>query len=285
MNFKAFVDQYHKLNQKIYLRLSFGFLALGILMIILGAVTSVGGIILFGFFLFLLFFIFLIIAAIKGTNTMKQRERLIMSDAWEALIHSTKSLKDLKLIKEDEISEYENGPLMNQLGSKATSRTKIYAFSFQESILYFLNYTHTTSTGERSSTYTDFKGFYHQAPLDSEGVLLIKKDLPQLFKNVKNAFTNEKDTDGSEKFIIEGSYPKYALEIISEFEALGFKDFQVQLRNGLFEIAIHEFKPFPNVKKDVALTMKLHQDYLLKIKTIFEAIEKIKTHLKDNLTA
>lgn len=280
MNVNEFITAYQALSSKRFVYYAIQSFFTGLAIIVIGAVTNITFLIPFGFIFFFVFFGFIIVAAIKSSKNAPKKRQLIFEKAWRPLVASTKSLSDLELMDDEALKNVTlKGRLIDELSSKSTARDVQYAFRMNEDLLYYIYYYHVVSTGKGSSNSVDFKGFYYQANTQLEGTLLIKKDLPKLIRNIKHKIQNETDNDGSEKYKIEGSLQPFALEIIDRFEGLGFNTIALSVKNGVLEVALDQFYPFPKVTKNASETMKNHQDYLLKSKQILEAINQTKQSL------
>lgn len=284
MEFSAFIKKYHQLSHKKYLFNALYSFISAVILIALGAFSGVWILILLGFLGFFMVFGFIIVGAIKSSRTIKVRRDLIIKEAWMPILKSTKPLEGLAIDGLDtDLKIPEFGPLMTELSNSAVQKEVNYVFNYQNLSLYFLyTYHYSATSNGGTSQSVDFKGLYYKHPIDLIGSLEIKKDLPKLLRNVKKALTKEpEDQDGSEKYVIEGTYQKQGLDIIDQIESLEFKDIKLRIKNGLLEIALNQFQPFPKITKNVPETMKLHQDYLLKIKTLFGKFEDIQVLLEN----
>lgn len=281
MTFSEFMIKYQALSYKKTLVYAFISLITGVSFIVIGAMSSIIFLIPLGFLFFFVMFGFVIYGAIKQSKTANERQRLIIDEAWKPLISSTKPLDGLEVYLEDrnDTKKYK-GSLITELTAKSTQMETYYRFKLDEEMLYFIYSYHMVNTGKGTSSSLDFKGLYIQTKIESKGSLRIKKDLPKMIRNIKNKFTAETDNDGSDKYIIEGSFQEQALTIIDQLEALGFNKVNVSLKDGLLEIALDQFSAFPKITKNVAETMKIHQDYLIKMKTCLNVFNQIKESLE-----
>lgn len=281
MTFSEFMIKYQALSYKKTLVYALISLITGISFIVIGAMSSIIFLIPLGFLFFFVMFGFVIYGAIKHSKTANERQRLIIEEAWKPLISSTKPLDGLEVYLEDRSdSKKYKGSLITELTAKSTQMETYYRFKLDEEMLYFIYSYHMVNTGKGTSSSLDFKGLYFQTKIESKGSLRIKKDLPKMIRNIKNKFTAETDNDGSDKYIIEGSFQEQALTIIDQLEALGFNKVNVSLKDGLLEIALDQFSAFPKITKNVGETMKIHQDYLIKMKTCLNVFNQIKESLE-----
>lgn len=223
-------------------------------------------VILTGFGLFFLGFIFIFIGFFNVSKKQQAFLNIIYNDIWKPYIQEVSFSTSANYFLQTENTNTERTITHPIIPSYAGETFYFSLKKDQYMSLDAIQYSHTTSTGERTSTYIDFIGFAIQTEIEVDSNLLVRKHAPiaNFFKSGLKRFSVDQEIDG---YDITGNFTPELDVLKRNILNLGFKEIMFISEKGKLMILIPEFKIHGNLKmKDSLLDdAKTHVKRLIQL--------------------
>lgn len=223
-------------------------------------------VILTGFGLFFLGFIFIFIGFFNVSKKQQAFLNIIYNDIWKPYIQEVSFSTSANYFLQTENTNTERTITHPIIPSYAGETFYFSLKKDQYMSLDAIQYSHTTSTGERTSTYIDFIGFAIQTEIEVDSNLLVRKHTPiaNFFKSGLKRFSVDQEIDG---YDITGNFTPELDVLKRNILNLGFKEIMFISEKGKLMILIPEFKIHGNLKmKDSLLDdAKTHVKRLIQL--------------------
>lgn len=203
--------------------------------------------ILTGFGLFFLGFVFIFIGFFNVSKKQQAFLNIIFNDIWKPYIQEVSFSTSANYFLQTENTNTERTITHPVIPSYAGETFHFSLKKDQYMSLDAIEYSHSTSTGERTSTYIDFIGFAIQTQIEVDTNLLVRKHAPiaNFFKSGLKSFPVDQEIDG---YDITGNFTPELQELKTNILNLGFKELMFIPEKGKLMILIPEFKIHGNLK-------------------------------------
>ena len=223
-------------------------------------------VILSGFGLFFLGFVFIFIGFFNVSKKQQAFLTIIYEDIWKPYIQEMSFSTLANYVLQTENTNTERTITHPVIPSYAG---ETFHFSLKKDQFMTLNaieYSHTTSSGERTSRYIDFIGFAIQTEREVDTNLLVRKHAPitNFFKSGLKRFLVDQEIDG---YDITGKFTPELDALKTNILNLGFKEVIFIPEKGKLMILIPEFKIHGNLKmRDTMIEdAKMHVGRLIQL--------------------
>lgn len=223
-------------------------------------------VILFGFGLFFLGFVFIFIGFFNVSKKQQAFLTIIYDEIWKPYIQEMSFSTSANYVLQTENTNTERTITHPVIPSYAG---ETFHFSLKKDQFMTLNaieYSHTTSSGERTSRYIDFIGFAIQTEREVDTNLLVRKHAPitNFFKSGLKRFSVDQEIDG---YDITGKFTPELDALKTNILNLGFKEVIFIPEKGKLMILIPEFKIHGNLKmRDTMIEdAKMHVGRLIQL--------------------
>lgn len=223
-------------------------------------------VILSGFGLFFLGFVFIFIGFFNVSKKQQAFLTIIYEDIWKPYIQEMSFSTLANYVLQTENTNTERTITHPVIPSYAG---ETFHFSLKKDQFMTLNaieYSHTTSSGERTSRYIDFIGFAIQTEREVDTNLLVRKHAPiaNFFKSGLKGFSVDQEIDG---YDITGNFTPELQELKTNILNLGFNEVIFIPEKGKLMILIPEFKIHGNLKmRDTMIEdAKMHVGRLIQL--------------------
>ncbi|MDA0871885.1 MAG: hypothetical protein O2987_03315 [Firmicutes bacterium] len=223
-------------------------------------------VILSGFGLFFLGFVFIFIGFFNVSKKQQAFLNIIYNDIWKPYIQEVTFSTSANYFLQTENTNTERTITHPVIPSYAGETFHFSLKKDQYMSLDAVVYSHSTSSGERTSTYIDFIGFVIQTEIEVNSNLLVRKHAPiaNFFKSGLKSFSVDQEIDG---YDITGNFTPELKELKTNILNLGFKEIMFIPEKGKLMILIPEFKIHGNLKMRDSLLedAKIHVTRLIQL--------------------
>jgi len=229
-------------------------LLIGFILILIGGFLFNGDLIdyqpimiLFGFGLFFFGFVFMFIGFFNVSKKQIAFLNIIYNDIWIPYIQELSFSTSANYSLQTENTNTERTITHSVIPSYSGETFHFSIKKDQYMSLDAIEYSHTTSNGERSSRYIDYIGYVIQTEIEVDSNLLVRKHAPiaNFFKSGLKSFSVDQEIDG---YDINGQFTPELKELKSNILNLGFKEIMLIPEKGKLMILIPEFKIHGNLK-------------------------------------